>query len=293
MAMIAMKPRALPKGRDGFPRRLTAVGGAPDLLWVRGPWDGTGAAPAVAMVGSRAAAGRSLKLAAELSAQLALAGVEVISGGALGVDAAAHEGALDAGGVTVAVLGTGVDVTYPVRHARLFQQIEARGALVSQFPLGTQPLPGRFPVRNAVIAGLSDAVIVVAAAADSGSLHTARAALRLGRKLLAVSGTRGTDELIVTGQAVGLCETPSAADVLAVLDGRLSDVAAPALPEDPDERRLYDVLDRTPRDVGELAHLTGLRITTCAAAVVDLELRGLIARAAGGRYLRLHREDRL
>jgi len=134
---------------------------------------------------------------------------------------------------------------------------------------------------------------VVAASLDSGSLHTARAARRLGRKLLAVSGTRGTDALITSTEAVGLGETPTAADVLAVLDGRPSDVTRPELPDDPEERRLYDALDRTPRDVGELAAISGLRITTCAAAVVDLELRGLVARAAGGRYLRLHREDRL
>jgi len=244
------------------------------------------------LVGSRAAGARSLRQARQLGSSLAEAGIEVVSGGALGVDAAAHEGALSVGGVTVAVLGTGVDVTYPARHARLFQQIAGSGALVSQFPLGTTVRPGQFPTRNAVIAGLSDLVIVVAASLDSGSLHTARAAKRLGRRVVAITGTPGTDALVSSGAAVGFAEAPSVADLLAVLDGRMADLPAISEADDPEARRLFDALDRTPRDLGELAERAGLGITTCAAAVVDLELRGLVARSSGGRYQRLHPTDR-
>jgi DNA processing protein len=240
----------------------------------------------VAVVGSRAASRRALDLGRALGATLGARGIEVVSGGAIGVDAAAHEGALEAQGTTVAVLGTGIDVVYPERHAALFARIRETGALVTQFAPGSTPRPGRFPTRNRVIAGLADLVVIVEASLDSGSLHTARAAQLLGRTLVAVPGSPGNDQLILDG-AIAV-ESP--ADVLAVLEGR--PVAPPALPEDPDAVRVYQALDGvggTPRDVGELAFRAGLAIGTCAAMVIDLEARGLVARApdTGGRYVRL------
>jgi DNA processing protein len=228
-----------------------------------------------------------LSTARALAAELAAAGVDVISGGALGIDAAAHRGVLDVAGQdgaghTVAVLGTGIDVAYPERNRPLFDEIVGSGgALVTQFAPGAQPRKQSFPVRNTVIAGLADLVVVVEAGHASGTSYTVRAMKALGRPVAAIAGSPGTDALILDGAiAVG-----DAADVLAVLDGKRP--APPPLPEDPMAAKLYAALDDVPRDVGELAFRAGLAVGTCAAMVVDLELGGLAARAAGGRYLRL------
>lgn len=273
--------------------RLHALADPPTPLWIRGDW--TPARRAVALVGARAATARGLEAARELGARLAAAGVDVISGGALGVDAAAHRGALDVAhagggsdtrtdevGHTVAVLGTGIDVAYPERNAAMFDEIiAAGGALLTQFAPGAQPRKLSFPVRNTVIAGLADLVVVVEAGLASGTTHTVRAMEKLGRPVAALPGSQGTDAFILGG-AIAVSD---ADDVLAVLDGKRP--APPALPEDPIAARLYAALDDVPRDVGELAFRAGLAVGTCAAMVVDLELGGLAARAAGGRYLRL------
>jgi DNA processing protein len=239
------------------------------------------------MVGARAATARGLESARSLAAELCGRGIDIISGGALGVDAAAHRGALDVldragAGRTVAVLGTGVDVAYPERNAAMFEEIvSAGGALVTQFAPGAQPRKQSFPVRNIVIAGLADVVVVVEAGAASGTAHTVRAMQTLGRPVAAIAGSAGTDAFILASATPVM----SADDVVAVLEGRAP--APPALPDDPIAARLYAALDHVPRDVGELAFRAGLAVGTCAAMVVDLELGGLAARAAGGRYLRL------
>jgi DNA processing protein len=283
--MVADPIRALHRDDAEYPERLAAVDGAPATLWIAGAW--RPGRQAVAIVGARAASGRGMDFAQALAAQLAARGLDIISGGAIGIDAAAHRGALDAAGEadagrTVAVLGTGVDVTYPARHHLLYEEIVAKGgALVTQFPPGTQPRPQTFPIRNRVIAALAELVVVVEAGVQSGSLHTARAAREQHRQVVALPGSAGTDGLILTGARA----VTSPSDVEAVLEGRAP--APPVLPEDPVARRLYDVLDSVPRDVGDLAFRAGLAVGTCAATVVDLELSGLAARAAGGRYLRL------
>ena len=282
---INMDARAIHRSEAGYPARLHALGEPPTPLWIRGDW--TPARRAVALVGARAATAHGLEAARELGARLASAGVDVISGGALGVDAAAHRGALDvAGGIgvghTVAVLGTGIDVAYPERNAAMFGEIVASGgALVTQFAPGVLPRKGFFPVRNAVIAGLADLVVVVEAQPASGTTHTVRAMQSLHRPVAALPGSHGTDGLILSGATA----VSGADDVLALLDGRRP--APPALPEDPLAAKIYAALDDVPRDVGELAFRAGLAVGTCAAMVVDLELGGLAARAAGGRYLRL------
>ena len=284
--MAAQQMRALRREDAGYPARLALVDGAPETVWIDGSWQPR--PRAVAIVGARAASLRGMELAEEMAGLLARRGFDVISGGAIGIDAAAHRGALDASalgpqvGRTVAVLGTGVDVVYPARHHLLYEEIVASGgALVTQFPPGAQPRHHSFPLRNRVIAALAEVVVVVEAGEQSGSLHTARAARELKRLVVALPGSTGTDGLILTGAHA----VASAADVEAVLDGRAP--APPELPEDPAALRLYAVLDRVPRDVGDLAYRAGLAIGTCAAMVVDLELGGLAARALGGRYVRL------
>jgi DNA processing protein len=281
-----MDARALHTGDSGYPARLHALAEPPTPLWIRGDW--TPARRAVALVGARAATARGLEAARELGARLAAAGVDVVSGGALGIDAGSHRGALDVAdrsgaGRTVAVLGTGIDVAYPERNAGLFDEIVASGgALVSQFEPGMQPHKGSFPTRNVIIAGLADVVVVVEAGLASGTTHTVRAMHLLGRPVAALPGSHGTDQLLVAGGALAI---GGADDVLAILDG--GKPLPPALPDDPLAAKIYAALDHVPRDVGELAFRAGLSVGTCAAMVVDLEMNGLAARAAGGRYLRL------
>jgi DNA processing protein len=281
-----MDARAIHTSDAGYPARLTALADPPTPLWIRGDW--TPARRAVALVGARAATAGGLEAAREFGARLAAAAVDVISGGALGVDAASHRGALDVAAhdgaaKTVAVLGTGIDVAYPERNASMFEEIVASGgALVTQFEPGSGPKKGSFPTRNVIIAGLADVVVVVEAGLASGTTHTVRAMHALGRTVAALPGSQGTDALIVARAAVAVA---GADDVLALLDGKRP--APPALPDDPLAAKIYAVLDETPRDVGELAFRAGLSVGTCAAMVVDLELGGLAARAAGGRYLRL------
>jgi DNA processing protein len=274
-------------GERGYPTRLAALEDAPSPLWIAGQW--TPASRAVAVVGARAATIRGLEFAHEIGHVVAAAGADVISGGALGIDAEAHRGALEArpadgqaSGRTVAVLGTGIDVEYPARHADLFTRIRGSGgALLTQFPPGSAPRRNAFPQRNQIIAALADLVVVVEASDRSGALYTAAAARALGRPLAAVPGSPGTDALLVEGALA----VWSASDVLNVLDGR--PVEPPPPPDQPEALRLLGALDQTPRDVGDLAFRAGLSVGTCAALVIDLELGGLAARAAGGRYVRL------
>jgi DNA processing protein len=275
-----MDARELRRGEPGYPARLDALADAPPILWIAGTWQP--AERSVAVVGARAARPSSLDFARAIGIDLGAHGIDVISGGALGVDGAAHRGAIAGGGRTVAVLGNGIDVVYPDRHAELFAEVSRAGALLTQFPPGQQPRPGQFPTRNKVIAALAELVVVVEASAQSGSLHTAKAARSIGRPVVAVPGSAGTDLLLTTEGALPAV-TPE--DVRAILEGRPT--APPLLPEAPEARRLYDALDGVPRDVSDLAFRAGLGISTCASMVIDLELNGLAARAAGGRFVRL------
>jgi DNA processing protein len=237
---------------------------------------------AVAIVGARQAHRRFCLAARELSARLAKEGVDILSGGAVGIDTAAHEGALDQAGVTCAVLGTGLDVTYPAQNAGLFQRIVAQGgALLSQFPLGSLPLKRAFPLRNVVLAGLSDAVVVIEAGTTSGSLYTAQAAVALKRPVIALTGSPGADALIARGRAQAARDVNEL--LLRVLERPFArETAELSL----SAARLLSALDRTPRELGELALLSQLPMLTCASLAAELELTGLCARAPGGRYLR-------
>lgn len=289
------------RGEPGYPSRLLCLEMAPAQLWACGRWDAS--RPAVAIIGARAASEQGLQAAHDLAARLCQAGVAVVSGGALGIDAAAHQGALAARGATCVVLGSGVDVAYPQRHAGLFAQVvEQEGCLLSPFPLGTPPKPWHFPVRNHLVAALSDAVVVIESQLGSGSRYTALHATRLGRPLFALPGSPGNADLLCQGAR----PLRDAADLLPLLP------ALPAGPglgleldrdrdRDPDgpttlythtsfiqgAQELRAALDSTPRDLGELSLRAGLPPSTCAAAIVDLEMQGQCLRLAGGRYVAL------
>ena len=268
-------------GESGYPSRLLLLSDAPAVLWVRGcvPADG---GRAVAVVGARAASGAGCARARVLARELAQKGVVVISGGAFGIDAAAHEGALEAAAApTFAVFGCGVDVTYPDRHVRLFARIAAKGGLLSEYPLGTPPRAGQFPARNRIIAALGDAVVVVEAAYRSGALITAALARSLGRPVLAVPGSNGTDRLLQRGQASPIT---SAADVEEALAGRGPVSSGEAEPPAGTVASLVAALREGAATPAVLSRKIGLPLPAVMAALVEAELDGWLFRIPGNQY---------
>ena len=283
----------VPRGDPRYPPLLAVVPDAPLVLWVAGNPDVlTG--PAVAIVGSRSASHASLEVAARIARDLA-PHVVVVSGLARGCDAAAHVGALDGGGVTVGVLGTGPDMTYPAEHRQLACEVRASGALVSELSPGTPPLPHHFPLRNRIISGLSAGVLVIEAGERSGSLITASCALEQGRAVMAVPGTvlggrnRGSHALLRDGAR--LVET--ADDVLEEIFG--VGTVPPAAPgarsaasvAGGDDPVLAQLEEGDGLGLDELAARTGLAPGALLARLGRLEMTGAARRLAGGRFVRL------
>lgn len=273
-----------------YPRRLRGVPGAPKHIYMRGVWQES--ERAVAIVGARAAATEAVDRARALARALAAAGTTIVSGGAVGIDAAAHQGALDActrdpagaPGTTVAVLGCGIDVVYPEGHRQLYDEIRAHGgALVSELPLGAAPRAWHFARRNRTIAGLVDVVVVIGAGKGSGALQTARAARRLGRTVCAMPGSPGCEALIAAGAAV----VHEADDVWGALDGRPIRPLVPLPEPGSSAARVLDLLDPEQAiDHDELAARTGLGVREIARALTGLEVQGLAIALPGFHYVR-------
>ncbi|MGV2861769.1 DNA-processing protein DprA [Achromobacter sp. AGC39] len=276
-----------------YPQSLLTIADPPILLYVAGdPAYLQG--PSLAVVGARNATPGGQETARAFARHLAGHGWRVISGLALGIDAAAHEGALDAGpegAGTVAVMGTGIDRIYPARHRDLAHRIAGHGALVSEFPLGTGALPPHFPKRNRIVAGLARGVLVVEAAKQSGSLITARLAGESGREVFAIPGSihsplsRGCHALI--RQGAKLVET--AADITDELGGgptpvnRRAPPPPPSLPDHP----VLDAMGYDPLHVDAIQTRSNIAIGDLQAQLVELELEGRLARLDDGRYQRL------
>ncbi len=278
---------------ERFPPRLLDAPDAPALLYLRGDGDlleTLTAEPAVALVGSRRASPYALEVARSLGAELAGCGVPVVSGLAFGVDAAAHEGALESGGPTVAVLGAGADAPSPRSQRWLYERVARTGLVASEFPPGFSALPWCFPARNRIMAALAAMTVVVEGGERSGSLITARFAADLGREVGAVPGqvtstlARGSNALL----ADGACVVRSAADVLDALYGagqgrrrlarRERERLAPAL------RAVLAEVERGNATIDALTPPGG-DASAVMAALTELELRGLVRRE-GGRYVR-------
>lgn len=259
-----------------FPAALRRLAKVPSGLWFRGRLPAPGER-GVAIVGSRAASRAGAERATEMAATLARAGHFVVSGGALGIDGAAHRGALEAGGITFAVLGCGVDIVYPQRHAKLFEQIVVSGGILSEYPPGSPPRPGCFPVRNRIVAALADAVVVVEAKPWSGALITARRALDQGQTLIAVPGSAGTDQLLAGGLASA---AHSGEEILRCLSGE----AAPHRGAPVEMAPLLAALeDRSDNAVG-IAQRLGVSLPAALGVLAEAELSGWVRRLAGGRY---------
>jgi DNA processing protein len=273
-------------GRDdpGYPELLLHVYDPPPVLYVRGVLDAGEGERSVAVVGSRAATPQGSALARALARDLAAAGMTIVSGLARGIDTAAHRGALDAGGRTVAILGSGLDRLYPVDNAGLADAVAARGAVVSEFALGTTPQPGYFPRRNRVIAGWGRAVVVVEAAQRSGALVTARCALEEGREVMAVPGhpsspvSAGTNALIRDGALL----VRGAADVAESLGLELP--AAPA--DEADDPVLAALSVAAPRSLEELQRQSGRAASEVLGRLTELELAKRVRRLPGALFVR-------
>lgn len=276
-----------------YPQRFLQIADPPPLLYVRGNADLLGR-PALAIVGSRNATAQGVANAEAFARALSESGLVIVSGLALGIDAAAHRGALAGSGNTIAVLGTGADVVYPARNRALAHDIVERGLLVSEFPLGTRPLAGNFPRRNRLISGLTLGCLVVEAAAESGSLITARLASEQGREVFAIPGsihsplTKGCHALIKQGAKL----VESARDVIEELHWQVRIGAANAkmpTPADTQVRRLLEALGDDPCDRDTLAARSGLDAAELSILITQLELDGAVATLAGGLIQRIHR----
>ena len=269
-------------GEPDYPALLTRIYDPPPVLWVRGQPIDPGSSRGVAMVGSRAASAVGRELARRMAADLALAGASVISGFARGIDTAAHRGALEASGHTVAVLGSGVDRIYPAENEALVGRLLERGAIVSEQPLGSPPPARNFPLRNRIIAGWCHGLVVVEAAQRSGALITARCALEEGREVMAVPqhpGYRhgeGSNALIRDGARL----VRDGADVALELGLELarSDAENASLPA--------WLPARVPATLDELKASSGLESGPLLGALGELEIRGEVRRLPGALYIR-------
>ncbi len=262
-------------GSSRFPSLLAEIPGPPALLWIRGDLsicDKT----VVAIVGARTASRAGLLAAEAIAGDLARSGIVVASGLARGIDAAAHTGALDAGGTTIAVLGTGIDLAYPPENQALFERIASQGLLMTEFPPGTLPFPGNFPKRNRIISGLSRAVLVVEAAEKSGSLITARMAAEQGRDVMAMPGltaggrNRGAHALLRDGAKL----VESAVDILEELGiGHTGGL----------NRETPETVEFT---VDDMARELKVPAGDALARLLEWELTGEIRRIGSGRFVR-------
>jgi DNA processing protein len=268
---------------NSFPERLRDLPTWPPELQVQGTLKQEG--PGIAIVGARAATQEGMRAAHSLAAELAAAGCRILSGGALGIDAAAHRGALAAGGYTLAVMACGLDSYYPRRNAPLFESIlGGGGAMVSPFPLGVPPLPSNFVRRNSIIAVLADLVVVVEASLASGSLHTARFALRYRRPLAAYGKSPGCESLL----ARGVAQVGDGSEVLDLLAGKARYMEpGPAPAAGSAEAQVLSRLSCVQaQSVSGLAQALGLPLRQTQRILHRLELESLAVLGPGQRYLR-------
>ncbi|PLX71786.1 MAG: DNA-protecting protein DprA [Desulfuromonas sp.] len=277
---------------DDYPEPLRQIPDPPVVLFVRGLWPPPAAA--IAIVGTRRPSPTGTMIAADFAEQLAEAGLAIVSGLARGIDAAAHRGALQGGGLTLAVLGCGIDRVYPPENTRLHRQIAEHGTLLSEYLPGTPPMPGHFPGRNRIISGLTRGVLVVEAAVDSGSLITADFALDQGREVMAVPGnitqptSYGPNLLIKQGAQ----PVTDVSDILNLLGQapqwqpcRRREVRVVEELGEPASSLLAS-LDTTPRHIDHLALESGLTPMNLFDILLHLELQGLVRQLPGARFVR-------
>jgi DNA processing protein len=277
-----------------YPQALRQLPDPPALLYGCGKLP---EGPALAIVGTRHPTPFGRIFTRQLAEELAAAGLTIVSGLARGIDAAAHRGTLNGGGKTVAILGCGLDRVYPQENADLYQQIIEHGALISEYPPGSEPLAAHFPGRNRIISGLSKGTLVIEASRNSGSLITAEFALDQGREVMAVPGgvdrkTSYGPNLLIKQGAHPVTEASEILEILGINPGArkiplLNTKSTLNLPEP--AGRVLSKLDLTPRHSDELAGESGLTPMELSAILLQLELQGYAEKLPGGRYIRCHR----
>lgn len=280
---------------DIYPKNLAEIHSAPPILYVKGRLSADDAF-SVAIVGSRSASQYGMRVCKRISRDLAREGVTIISGLARGIDTEAHKGALDVKGRTIAVLGSGIDVTYPPENEELLEQIAENGAVITEFPPGTRPFPENFPRRNRIISGLALGVLVVEASMRSGALITAKHALDQGRDVYALPGmieserSSGTHFLIKQGaklveragdilEEIMPCRIPPK-DILANTEG------SPPLQLPPEEARILKLLEPSPLHIDAIARQAGMEPSVVAAILLQLELKNLAVQMPGKLFAR-------
>ena len=295
---------------DAYPALLRRISSPPAALFIDGDpnclWQ-----PQIAVIGSRNPTPGGLEHARDFASTLARRGMTITSGLASGIDAAAHAAALDAGQLTVAVNGTGLDVVYPNSSKTVAERIRSQGAMISEFPLGTPPRRQNFPSRNRIISGLSLAVLVVEAGLNSGTLITARKAAEQGRDVFALPGSlhnpmakgchrliRDGARLVETADDIMLELGPIAAELQMEIQQRLDEPSAATKPDaqhnqganslldDPDYSSLWESLGFDPKPVDSIIEQTGLSAREISSMLLMMELRGMVRKQADGRYLR-------
>ena len=283
-----------------FPARLRSIPDPPVLLYLKGRLDVL-SLPSVAIVGSREHSAYGGEMARMLAGSIAEAGVVVVSGMARGLDAVAHEAALDAGGTTIGVLGSGIDVQYPKSNEGLYPRVERDGLLLTENPPGEYPQRGAFPKRNRLISGLADVLVVIEGAKGSGTMITVASALEQGREVMAVPGpitshtSAGTNQLLKDGAEPILCVE----DLLAKfgVKGKAAERSAEVGPLDPvpcnlsaSEAQVLGVLSAEGRHLDDVAMATGLPIGVLLGVLCGLELGGLVEQLAGSHFRRVARK---
>lgn len=274
---------------EAYPAQLKEIPQSPPVIYLRGSlWKED--RRAVAIVGTRRFTSYGRQVAEHIARTLAHQRVTIVSGLARGIDGISHQAALDAGGRTIAVLGSGVDHIYPPEHRQLAREIVKSGAVISDYPLGTPPEGQNFPPRNRIISGLSRAVIVVEAGERSGALITARYAADQGREVFAVPGnifapqSKGPNALIKQG-AYPVVEAHDIMEVLDLPQRKETDSAPFCLPSDPTEAKLFQLLDLEPRHVDEICTLAGLPVEQVTAALAVMEIKGMVRKTGRMEYM--------
>jgi DNA processing protein len=291
-AVEARSVKLLTWDDDDYPKHLRHIPDSPFLLYYRGELEAQDQW-ALAVVGTRSASVYGKEVTRKLAGDLAASGVTIVSGLALGIDAQAHQSALEVGGRTIAVLGSGVDVIYPQRHARLAEEIVEHGALISEFPLGSSPESGNFPRRNRIISGLSLGVLMVEGAEHSGARITIDYALEQGREIFAIPGnifsrgSSGPNKFIQQGAKLVTC----VGDILEELNLKMAieqTEAKAIIPDTPAEAAILGVLSAEPTHVDELGQRTGLGSAELSSTLTMMELKGQVRQVGGMNYIVAH-----
>ena len=284
--------RFLTRKSKNYPKKLQVISAPPYALYVKGELPDENKL-SVAIVGARECSPYGERMARQFSEVLASEGVQIISGMARGIDGVSQKSALVAGGKTFAVLGCGVDVCYPSEHKRIYTEIQGQGGVISEKPLGIQPLAQFFPARNRIISGLADVVLVIEAKEKSGSLITADMALEQGKEVYALPGpvnsllSRGCHELIRQGAGILLSPNDLLEELGILYKNKIKNFEENKILLETDENMVYSCLDFEPKNLGQISMITNLTIPVLLNVLFDLELKGYIQEVSKNYYVKV------